>query len=297
MEFAAPGERRRGRWGIGLLFLAALAGCCSVEGRPPADVIRGQSTDDGDITTERTEQPPPGPDIRSPGPDTANFPNSPLTLPKGRAYIEVSPLYYSGPSAGTAKTYNAGFLLRYGLTDKVELRLFSDGPTAQWGRYAANGFAPLAFDLKVNFWEHKPGTIIPAVGMEAFILTPTGSPGLNQGTQPSLNLLVDHILPFDVLFEWNVGFVGDPSPNSESASGLEPVVQWAFQKTVVKNFDAFFHGYANGSALPRFGDGVVLGGGAIWTLSDRFCVFSTFNGGVTPEAPTSILQFGGAYAF
>lgn len=289
------------------LGLLIFAGCQTVNrsaDHPPLpEVIRAQSEGeetagpDRDITTERTETPPPGPDIGSPGPDTANFPNSPITLPKGRAYVEVSPIFLSGPSRGSAAAYNAEFLLRYGLTDKVELRLFGNGPTAERGRFAANGFSPLAYDLKINFWEQKPDKWIPAVGLEAFILTPTGSKGLNQGTQPSINLLFDHSLPFDVLFEWNVGFVGDPSPNSKNRSGLEPVVQWAFQKTLIEDFDVFFHGYFNGAALPRFGDGVVLGAGAIWTLNDRFAIYGSYNAGVTSDAPTTIFQLGGAIAF
>jgi Putative MetA-pathway of phenol degradation len=254
-----------------------LTGCQSmskrIERTESSAVVRAQSAgdsapegadlDDRDIAVERTEKPPPGPDIGAPGPDTANFPNSPLTLPKGRFYVEVSPVFLSGPSVGTAASYNAEFLLRYGLTDNVELRLFGNGPAAERGHLASNGFSPLAYDLKINFWEQKPDSIIPAVGLEAFILTPSGSKGLNQGIQPSINLLFDHRLPLDVVFEWNVGVVGDPSPNSKGSSALEPVVQWAFQRTLVKNFDVFFHGYFNGATLPRFGDGVVLGGGAI----------------------------------
>lgn len=300
MLFTASSSWSGLRCGAYVVVLAALAGCQStVVRRQAPDVVRGQSEDDpdSDITTARTEEPPPGPDIRSPGADTANFPNSPMTLPKGRAYIEVSPVFLSGPSVGSAKAYNAEFLLRYGLTDKVELRLFGNGPTAERGFFAASGFSPMAFDLKINFWAQKPESIIPAVGLEAFILMPTGSPGLNQGTQPSLNLLFDHALPLDVLFEWNVGFVGDPSPNSENASGLEPIVQWAFQRTMVEDFDIFFQGYFNGATLPRYGDGVVLGGGALWTVTDRFSVFSSYNAGVTPASPTTIFQLGGAYAF
>lgn len=51
--------------------------------------------------------PPPPADISSPGPDTANFPNSPFTLPKGRSYIEAVPGTYSLPgSDGTPGTWS-----------------------------------------------------------------------------------------------------------------------------------------------------------------------------------------------
>ena len=35
-------------------------------------------------------------DIRDPDPDTANFPNGAYTLPKGRLYIETSPVGFYG---------------------------------------------------------------------------------------------------------------------------------------------------------------------------------------------------------
>ena len=38
-------------------------------------------------------------DIRDPDPDTANFPNGAYTLPKGRMYIENSPVSFYGPGA------------------------------------------------------------------------------------------------------------------------------------------------------------------------------------------------------
>ena len=42
-------------------------------------------------------------DIRDPDPDLANFPNGAYTLPKGRAYIETSPVgLYAGSRAGGA---------------------------------------------------------------------------------------------------------------------------------------------------------------------------------------------------
>jgi hypothetical protein len=236
------------------------------------------------------------PDIRNPGPDTANFPNSAFTLPRGRFTVEVSPVFLSGPSVGTAKSYNAEFLLRYGLTDRVELRLFGNGPAFEKGRFAANGMSPLAWDLKINLWPEDKLHWIPAVGLETFILTPTGSPGLNQGTQASINLLFDHSLPLGILFEWNIGVVGDPSSNNRG-NVLEPVVAWAFQRELVEDFDVFFQGFFNGATLPRFGDGVVLGAGAVWTINTRLAVFGSYNAGVTPEAPTTIFQLGGAVAF
>jgi len=36
------------------------------------------------------------PDIREPGPDSSDFPNSPYSLPRGWNYLETSPVNYTG---------------------------------------------------------------------------------------------------------------------------------------------------------------------------------------------------------
>ncbi len=70
-------------------------------------------------------------DIRDPDPDTANFPNGAYTIPKGRLYIENSPVGFYGASKGTPATYQWETLMRYGLTDNLEFRIFTNGFTAQ----------------------------------------------------------------------------------------------------------------------------------------------------------------------
>ena len=98
--------------------------------------------------------------IRDPDPDLANFPNSAYTLPKGRLYIENSPLGLYGASRNGTQplTYQWEYLIRYGLTDNLEFRIFSNGLTseaAQGGQPAITGYSPVAFDFKANFWEEK----------------------------------------------------------------------------------------------------------------------------------------------
>jgi len=68
-------------------------------------------------------------DIRFPGSDLANYPNSAFTLPQGGFYVEVAPEY----STDNSGSYSAGYLLRYGLLDRLELRLMSSGVQEQGG--------------------------------------------------------------------------------------------------------------------------------------------------------------------
>jgi hypothetical protein len=249
--------------------------------------------------------------IRDPDPDTANFPNGAYTLPKGRLYIENSPLGLYGPSrnGSQSRIYQWEFLLRYGLTDNLEFRIFSNGFTAQaaQGRQpATTGFSPLAFNFKANFWEENTKYHIPAMGVELYIQTTFGSPAFNSGTQPSLNLLFDQSLPFGIGFEYNVGITGVQNDAGRIAYQFD--FQWSFQRAVVKDFDVFFHGFYNEAALPRLvqfrsapGASIptvtAMGLGAIWTVNDRLAVFGSYNLGVTPASPRIIALMGFARAF
>ena len=79
-------------------------------------------------------------DIRDPDPDLANFPNGAYTLPKGRLYIESSPVGFFGASKYYPRVYQWEYRLRYMLTDNLEFGIFSNGLTAQ-ARQSAGGAA------------------------------------------------------------------------------------------------------------------------------------------------------------
>jgi hypothetical protein len=248
-------------------------------------------------------------DIRDPDPDTANFPNGAYTLPKGRVYIENSPVSFYGPSTITPPQYNWEYLLRYGLTDNLELRLFSNGLTATKGKGATTGVSPLAFDFKINFWEENTRYWIPAMGVEIYIQTTFGSPAFNSGTQPSTALLFDHTLPLGFSYEHNFGLTGNQGPLKLNIYQFS--YQWSLQHQVVKDFDVFWQGFYNASALPRlrYFDllemvrtqtrnpiAVVTGVGGIWTVNDRLAIYGSYNFGLTQFSPTTIAFLGFAVA-
>jgi hypothetical protein len=242
-------------------------------------------------------------DIRAPDPDTANFPNGAYTIPRGRVYFEASPLGFFGrvPDGGEPQ-YSSSFLLRYGLTDELELRLFGNGLVVQQGKGGVTGWAPIAFDLKAHFWDEIPETPLPAVGLEVYVLTQWGAPSeLNTGVQPGINLLFDHTLPYELNFEWNLGVGGVQFTRGDrvnpSTNVNDFVLQWSLQRGFGDNLGVFTHGYLNNAALPRFGDGVVVGGGFIYYLGDRTAVFGSANAGLNDAAPETIFLLGGAVAF
>ncbi len=236
--------------------------------------------------------------IRDPGPDTANYPNSPETLPRGAVYLETSPVFWTSSIATIQPaTYNAEALLRLGLTDRVEFRLYSSGiswQAAGLGQGETTGLSPLVFDTKIHFWEENREWFLPAVGFEAFIQTPWASPAFDAGTQPGLMMLFRNTLWWGITAEWNVGLASD-----STAEGYAPIdiVQWAFTRSVTDDFDLFVHGFQNESAMPRLSAQTVVGAGFIWYPDDRVSVYGNWGAATDKSGPATTFQLGVAGSF
>lgn len=247
-----------------------------------------------ELDPDRSQEPP---SIREPGPDTANYPNGPDTLPRGGVYVEYSPISYTTAITGIQPTsYNAEMLLRMGLTDQFEFRLFTTGFTWQaagLGLDETTGFSPLIFDTKIHLWDENEDWFIPATGLEAFIQTPWGSPAFNAGTQPGIMMLFRNTLFWGLVAEYNVGVATD-----STRDGFVPIdiIQWAFTKEITDDFQIFFHGFQNESALPRLSAQTVIGGGFVWFPSDRFSVFGNWGSATDVNGPATTFQLGMANA-
>lgn len=239
-----------------------------------------------------------GPSIRDPGPDTANYPNSPDTIPRGAVYLEVSPVFFTAAiTTIQPQTYNAEALLRLGLTDRMEFRLFSSGLTWQaagLGLPATSGVSPLVFDTKIHLWDENRDWFVPAAGFEAFIQTPWGSPAFNAGTQPGVTMLFRNTLFWGLVAEYNVGVATDSTQD-----GFVPIdiVQWAITKPLTDDFHLFVHGFQNESALPRVAAQTVVGGGFVWFPGDRLSVFGNWGAGTDRSGPATTFQLGFAGAY
>ena len=250
------------------------------------------------------------PDIANPGPDLANFPNSAFTLPRGRAYVELSPFTYYGTALASPAQYNSEFLLRYGLSDDIELRLFGNGVSWSGGSNATWGFSPIAFDTKIQLWTEKQEYFLPAAGFEAYIQTQwLGSAPFNGGTQPSFTFNFDQSLPFDIDLEYNLG--ATRVQDITGRNDWEFSFQWAFQRDLFnKDFAVFIHGFYNAMTLPRLPNAQVafsthgnkltqnaVGAGFIWTVNRRLAVYGQTSGGTTQFTPSLISLLGFAVSF
>jgi hypothetical protein len=279
--------------------------------RDPPPPVRdgGEGQDDPGAGDDEPET---WPNVESPGPDMANFPNSAFTIPRGAFQVEFAPVTLSGPTINNGPNYNTQFLLRYGLTDRLEFRLFGIGFDAIFNSpQRTTGFAPPAFDLKMNLWGESKNHLIPATGLEVYLQSTFGSPVFRSGLQPAMSLLFDHTLPLGFQFEWNIGFNGAQRPVKPGAKASGPInvfhgpeentlelnLQWALQRRLFGKVDVFTHGFLNSSAIPSLGDGVVVGAGGLYAVSRRVSLFGSYNAGLTRDAPTTFLLLGFASAF
>ena len=258
------------------------------------------------------------PDIGNPGPDLANWPNSAFTLPQGRVYIEFEPLSFSSAVAvGTPQPvqYSMDYLLRYGLTDNIELRLFGNGPTYTGGSTNSWNFSPLGFDTKIHCWGEQKDIFLPAMGIEAFLQTEwLGNTTTNSGTQPGVSFNFDQSLPFEIDFEYNLGAVRTQDVTSDQKNNVWGFsFQWSLQRDFWdKNLAWFIHGYYNAPSLPRVpnSQGVksatgnvvgeqqnVVGAGLIWTINSRVSMWGQTSAGTNASTPSMLSNMGFAVAF
>ena len=166
---------------------------------------------------------------------------------------------------------NWQFLIRYGLTDRIEFRVFSNGLTARGKPDPTTGFSPLAFDVKAHLWDEKRKYFIPAIGTEIYIQTDLGSQAFDSGTFPSVNLLFDHTLPGEIAFEYNLGTTREQNLSGQS----------------------FYFVSRAGPTRPRIN---AVGAGALWTVNSRAAVWGSYNFGTTQHS-SNMVVLGFAVAF
>jgi hypothetical protein len=259
---------------------------------------------------------PEWPNIKEPGPDMGDFPNSSFTLPKGRVYIESAPFTMVAADRTTPLAYAFPYLFRYGVTDDVELRLLGNGLTSAGGSSAFTGFSPLLVDLKVHLWNAHKEWFIPASSLEVYIQTNWASPSLQGGTQPSVNMNFDFPLTEKTNLEWTIGYTGVqqaidlttgqrfipkygivlPGHQQIDLNTNQFSFQWAVEHDVNEKLQLFVHGYYNGTLFLQQGAGSVVGIGGFWMWSKRLQTFGSCNAGLDNVVAPLSGQVGFAYA-
>jgi hypothetical protein len=286
--------------------------------RRQPDAPGGQVQDNRTRTSgSEAEDEEPWPNISEPGPDMGDFPNSAFTLPKGGAQIEFSPVTLLHADAQNPAAYGTPFLLRYGATDNVELRMIGFGLVSVGGSSPSTGFAPPKLDMKVHLWNARKQGWLPAASLEVYLTTTWGSPQFSTGWQPSINMNFDRPLTKKLNLEWTVGYSGvQQAVNLRTGEIFTPrfgflvpglhraidlnrdqfSVSWAFEYEVSDRLQFFFHGAHNGAIALNLGEGDIIGQGMFWKFSRRLVGFASIDQALTPNLPPVAGQLGFAYA-
>jgi hypothetical protein len=269
-----------------------------------------------DEPAEPDKPPVPWPDISQPGPDMGDYPNSAYTLPKGKAYIEFAPFTLAGPDAENPSSYTTPYLLRYGATDDVELRIFGSGFTKVYGSHPETGFSPVSLDTKIHMWDQNNEWFIPAVSLEAYLQTNWGTKAFDGGWQESISLNFDMLLTKKTNLEWTIGYSGvqdavnvitggrfiprhgftRPTVHRANLNIYQLSIQWALEHEVTDRLQVFTHGFYNGGLLIQQGAGIMAGVGAFWKFSPSLIGWGSCNAGLTDADPPVMGQVGFAIA-
>lgn len=245
--------------------------------------------------------------------ELASFPNSATTLPGGTWSIEWSTLSYTDGSKVTAPMGSSDVLVRYGIVDPLEFRIYTQGITAQWGSNPAVGFSPLTFDVKARILEPvEDYPWIPALAFESALQTQLlGSAPFNSGTEPTFTLNVDQPLG-QFLFQYNLGTMRYMSPCKANQMDWNLTYSWSIEHDVTDAVTLFIDGFYGGSVLPKvttmsdvttgacitsgtptngqgknghlFGENMV-GGGLFWNVTPGFGTYINVAGGTNSDSP------------
>lgn len=245
--------------------------------------------------------------------ELASFPNSASTLAQGNWSLEWSTLSYTDASKVASSMGSSEVLIRYGLLDPLEFRIYTQGLTAQWGSNPSLGFSPLKFDIKARLLETmEEYPWLPAVAFETALQTQLlGSSAFNAGTEPTFTLNVDQPLG-DYLFQYNVGTMRYMSACNPNQMDWNLTFSWSIEREVFNDLTLFIDGFYGASVLPKvttmnkvspvscldlssksdgigkngrlFGENMV-GGGLFWHATSDLGVYLNVAGGTNSDSP------------
>ncbi len=262
--------------------------------------------------------------LRTVGIDRANFPNSAYTLLQGDFILEVNPVGSTGAYLKFPSTVNlGGYLVRYGLIDRIELRLISNGYTETTNyihetyplnintTYHTYGFNPLNFDTKIHLWDERSAYHLPAAGFEFQWQSNVLASASRQGpTEPNFSLNFDQQLPFDIGFEYNIGIQRLSGQGGIGYQPWRPLASWSFQHDIFKDLAFFVNGRYNDLNLPAVSESInniiithraitnsphMVGAGMAWTVNDYIGIYWNAAAGVTSSSPAYQVYTGFAW--
>lgn len=281
----------------GILFLSTtmLGACASGSQKSAASAPDAARTS----TRDQTIQAPatPRPSIVDPGPDFGTIPNGAQTVQPGQFYIETA-FESAQAEAHTVRTNLIPTLLRVGVAQGLELRaLMSVLSQTRDATGVTTGHGPLQLGFKLRFNRGEAGFLSPSVGIEAGLVLPVASAGMDNGEiEPLLTFNADHYLSEETVLTWSAGVFGPVDETGDQfAQGYFAA---ALTHQVAARLQLFATGDFRAPASEADGDEIGrLGGGAYWRPTDGLVFFAGYFLGLTTPSPDTTLTLGLTFTF
>jgi len=230
--------------------------------------------------------------------DRPDFVESSEVVGRGRFQIETSFLNERDSSGGVdVRTRTTPTLLRFGVGERVELRLETDGFASSSVRDAttgasqsAHGFADVSLGAKWHTQDGDEARNLPSVAWLLHVDVDSGSaPFRGQGLRPSLRMVAEWELPHDMSVGVMPGVLLDRNAaGGRYASGI-------FAVTLGQEWTPAWHGFVElaGQSLASKRNGgsvVTLDAGIAWLVTESLQLDISAWRALTSEAPD--LQWG-----
>lgn len=192
-------------------------------------IIRGQ---DGGLVR---------PNVRDPGTDFSDFPNSAEVVPIGEFYLSMGWNYATAHAPQFTDNF-VPFACRLGIVEDLELRITGDGVTQEDGfDYNQTGFSPLSFGFKWHLLDQQEERYLPALALEVDVDTRLASDCFDPGQGvPAGSFNFDQPLPGNWSLGWNTGVTWEVGDDGGQFA------QWNLPWSLVYAFNDDFEIYRHG---------------------------------------------------
>ena len=205
------------------------------------------------------------------------------TVGRGNLLVESGFIFEN--STETVDFINVNSLFRFGISDKVELRLTANYDREEGLDFISSGIGVTSLGTKVFLFSSD--NAFADISVLGQLNIPTGDN--NDETTGEVRFNFQNQLSDLFALGYNLGVLA----SQEREYGLSPFYSIALSATLAEGWTAFIepYGFFNAPADHRFNAGLV------YLVTPRFQVDLTGGFGLTEESPDSFIGFGAAIGF
>jgi hypothetical protein len=235
------------------------------------------------------------PNVRDPGTDFSDFPNSAEVVPVGEFYMSMGWNYVASRAPQVTDNF-VPFAFRFGIVEDVELRITGDGVTQEDGPdYNQTGFSPLSLGFKWHLLDQQEERYLPALGLEVDVDTRLASAFFDPGhAVPVISFNFDQPLPGNWSLGWNTGVTWQVDDDGDQFAQWN--LPWSVVYSFNDDFELYWQGLLNLPASSAVQQELLTGIGFNAYLSDQWEFWGNYNWGLTQQSDFRCVLVGLTFA-